>query len=164
MKLTRARLKELLDYNQETGFFAWRVAFKNGVQAGAIAGTTTRLFYVSIGIDGGLHLAHRLAWLYVYGRFPKDEIDHINHIRNDNRISNLRETTKKENQRNRAISPRNTSGVTGVCVHKRDGGWRAQIRMNWRTFNLGRYDNIFDAICARKSAELKYGFHENHGI
>ncbi len=98
-------------------------------------------------------MAHRLAWLFVHGVWPKEQIDHRNGIRDDNRFVNLREATLAENNQNRGVSPRNTSGHTGVYFNKKTGKWHAEIMTNRRKKHLGCFNDIEDAISARKAAK-----------
>lgn len=99
-----------------------------------------------------------------YGKIPEGmEIDHINHITDDNRIENLRLVTRKDNCKNVSMSKSNKSGVVGVSWCKRTCKWFASIRVDRKEKFLGRYDKIDDAAAARKAAELKYNFHKNHG-
>ena len=92
-------IKELLDYDKSTGEFTW-ICKRRGASKKKLAGTKTKIGYTMIMIDGKYYLAHRLAWLYVYGEMPKLSIDHINGKKDDNRIKNLREVTILENQHN----------------------------------------------------------------
>ena len=91
--ITQEELKELLDYNPETGLFTWNVY--NNIKNKTTAGTFND-GYIQIKIKQKIYQAHRLAWLYVYGEWPKGQIDHINGIRDDNRIENLRDVTNRE--------------------------------------------------------------------
>ena len=159
---TQSELKEALNYNPETGVFTWIISRGNGVKSGDVAGYIMLNGYASIRIGKISYLSHRLAFLYVYGRWPK-EIDHINHDKSDNRWVNLREVSKQENQRNRSMNKNNTSGVAGVGWDKKNNRWEAQIKAKGKSIKLGRFIDKFEAICARKSANNKYGFHENHG-
>jgi len=118
---------------------------------------------VQIIINKEHYLAHRLAWLYVNGEFPPDQIDHINHVRNDNRIKNLRTVSCKENQKNKLMHKNNTSGVIGVHWYKPRMKWKAGIKVNGELNHLGYFTSLREAAKARKEAERKYGFHENHG-
>ena len=161
--LTQERLKELLDYNPDTGLFTWLVSTNNRVKVGDIAVANSH-GYVLIRIDKRLHKAHRLAFLYMEGAMPEDQVDHIDHSRDNNSWSNLRHTTQAGNNRNATKRKTNTSGFTGVSWNKDSSKWISQVRVDGRQKNLGRYIEIWDAICARKSANLKYGYHENHGI
>ena len=160
-ELSQNKLKEFLDYSPETGIFTW--AISNGsANAGNVAGWTEIDNYVRISINDRTYLAHRLAWFYVHGEWPEFS-DHINHIRNDNRMINLRSVTAQENQRNKSLPKNNTSGVCGVSWFKRYEKWRASIVINSKYMYLGYFADRFEAICSRKSAESKYNFHENHG-
>lgn len=106
--------------------------------------------------------AHRVAWALYNGEWPTHEIDHINHIPNDNRIANLRCVIGRENSRNLPMRIDNNSGATGVAWHKKAGKWRARIKVD-RDLHLGLFDTFEDALAARRSAEAKYKFHPNHG-
>jgi len=160
--LTQKRLKELLRYNPETGLFI-RIKYTNSrAQIGDIAGCLDAKGYIQIKIDGEPYKAHRLAWLYVTGSFPEEQIDHKNHIRNDNKWMNLRDVTHKDNGRNKSMQVNNKSGVTGVFLNK-NGNWKANIKVNNKTLYLGSYKEKNDAIIARCMAEYEYGFHKNHG-
>jgi len=160
--ITRAKLKKILDYDRETGVFKWLVSPTSTVRAGDVAGKN-RHGYILIGFQGKKYFAHRLAWLYIYGEWPKLDIDHINHITDDNRIINLREVTKQENQRNRSIGKNNNSGLIGVGWASRENKWRSRITIDYKDVHLGYFDDWFEAACSRKSADNKFGFHHNHG-
>lgn len=160
--ISQSELKELLHYDPDTGFFTWKKSTNQSIKVGAPAKSINNKGYIVIGVGHKLYLAHRLAWLYVHGVFP-EFIDHINHIRNDNRLCNLRKATRKENGRNQSIHKHNTSGANGVSWIKKEGVWRARITVNGRSIFLGRFSEKGDAIFARKQANIKYGFHENHG-
>lgn len=160
--ITQERLKDLLNYNPNTGIFVWRVtAGKRGAK-GNIAGYVTSHGYISISVDNKEYRAHRLAWLYVYGVWPV-EIDHDDRNKSNNSINNLVNGTRQDNMKNMPMRSDNTSGITGVCWDKGRGKWRTEIAVNGNSINLGRFDDKFEAICTRKSAENKYGFHNNHG-
>jgi len=154
--ITQAGLKELLNYNPETGDFAW-------VKSKKPAGGISSYGYRRIIIDGKEHKAHRLAWLYTHGVFPEDQIDHINGVRHDNRIYNLRTVTNAENHRNRKKRCTNTSGVTGVSWFKLNKSWGAYINANEKRVFLGLFKDLISAVAARKSAERQYEYHPNHG-
>ena len=160
--LTQEKLKKVLTYNPETGLFVYR-ANKGKVRAGAIAGSFNKsLGYLVICIDYERHYLHRLAYLYMEGTYP-DQIDHINHNKIDNRWSNIRSVTHKENGRNVGLISTNTSGFCGVTWDKANKKWQAAITVLGKSIKIGRFADIEDAIINRKNAEKKYGFHENHG-
>jgi hypothetical protein len=163
--ITQEYLKELLHYDPDTGVFTWLVdkgTAKAGCEAGCIR-QAERTHYRRIRIDGEDHLAHRLAWLYIHGQLPENDIDHEDQNGLHNWISNLRDVTHRENQRNKRLSCNNTSGVTGVSFVKGSGKWLAQIDTESGKKHLGRFSDIKDAISARQAAEITYGYHPNHG-
>jgi len=175
MVLTQNILKELLHYDPLTGVFTWlerdlKYFEKESDQrswnlrfSGKRAGSTSSLGYRIILIFKYPRKAHRLAFLYMIGRLPIDQTDHINHMRSDNRWLNLREATPQENMQNLSLSKSNTSGHIGVTQCKRSNKWLAMIGFNKKKVPLGYFVDIEDAIEVRKQAEMDYGFHENHG-
>jgi len=156
--LTQERLKEFLSYDKNTGIFTWNVSTNNSTKIDSKAGYLRKAGYIGIKIDYKTYQAHRLAWLYVYEKFPKGDIDHINRIRNDNRISNLRDVSRSLNLRNSSISKRNTSGTTGVFWNKGANKWVSHITYGGKERHLGCFKNKDDAIKARKEAEVLYGY------
>ena len=154
--LTAEQLRSILHYDPATGIFTWKVRTANSVKVGAVAGYSSVGGYLQIKVCSRLHLAHRLAWLHVYGSWPKDQIDHINRNRSDNRIANLREVSSKQNHQNRSKPSNNTSGHPGVCWHKRDSKWQATIMHDYKHIHLGYFTDIEAAIAARKAAEKLY--------
>lgn len=160
---TLTKIAEMLDYNPETGVFTWLVS-RGTKKAGSEAGCVSKINnYVIISVDGKLYLAHRLGWLLMTGEWP-DEVDHINHNGLDNRWVNLRNVDHRENGLNNSMSSKNKSGCTGVCWHKKNKRWSAQISSIDGRIHLGSFKDIFEAACARKSAENKHNYHENHGL
>lgn len=160
--VTQERLKELLHYDPETGAFIWRVARRGPAGVGDVAGTLRVTGYITIGIDGRIYRAHRLAFLYMGVSLPP-QVDHENHIRNDNRWVNLSPATSFINQRNCTLHKNNQSGVTGVHWHKYFRKWTATIGFNKKRYHLGRFNDKEEAIKVRKEAEKRFGFHPNHG-
>jgi len=173
-ELDQDTLKELIHYNPDTGVFTWRHrdrkwfategAFKtwNTRLAGKETGCLVANGYLKIGVLYHLYLSHRLAFLYMTGEFPPSETDHINHQKTDNRWVNLRSVSSRENHRN--TRHRNTkSGHMGVYRDKKYKYWYAMIGVNGKAIRLGRFDFIEDAITCREAANIKYGFHTNHG-
>ena len=147
--LTQARLKELLCYDPETGVFTWN---RNGRRAG----WRHRWGYRNVRVDGVTYAEHRLAWFYVHGWWPAADLDHINRVRDDNRLANLRPTTRSENCQNQPIRSTNRSGVTGVYYHSRVRKWVASISINKKQCHLGVFDTAEQAAAARKSAEQQH--------
>ena len=140
--LTPHRVRELFEYNPETGEFIRRVA-RGGERRGARVKTLTDKGYLRIGIDGADYRAHRVAWLYVHGEWPADQLDHINGNRNDNRIANLRLATPSQNSANRRRLSRTLSGYKGVVPHQ--GKWVAQIKKGKTSFHLGCFSTAAEA-------------------
>ena len=159
--ITQARLTKLFCYDAATGVFTRRIAAgRHGCHmAGQIAGTLQNCGYLVITIDRRRYMAHRLAWLYVYGVFPKNSLDHINRNKLDNRIINLREATSKQNMQNVLTHKHNTSGYKGVAWHNQRNRWRAYIFNDYRQIHLGLFDTKEEASAARKKAELQYHSH-----
>ena len=162
--VTQADLKDLFWLNLETGDPINRFRRAVNAPANAVAGCIDKITgYRIITINRVNYLAHRLVWLWHTAEWPADEIDHINGDRLDNRIENLRVVTCQENHKNKKLPSTNTSGVMGVCFHKQAQKWEAYIKVDGKKKYLGLFTDWFEAVCARKSAENKYGYHENHG-
>lgn len=112
-----------------------------------------------IKIDQRKYFAHRLAWFYVHKHWPLSDIDHINRVKIDNRLSNLRSVTRKQNQENQAPHSNSTSGVLGVHMDKTRNKWVARIKHFGKTIFLGRFTSFDEAVSARKAAEKIYFTH-----
>lgn len=162
-ELTQDFLKSILNYDENTGTLTWKGALKGKGQASNVAGCVDTTGYITIGIGGKTYKAHRIIYLYMEGEIPS-QIDHINHIRNDNRFINLRPANDKINSKNKSMLRNNKSGVTGVSWIKAIRKWYASIQIGGKTKSLGRYTDKEDAVAARKKAEIEEGFHINHGI
>jgi len=152
--LTQERLKELLHYDESTGIFTRKTKVANRL-AGTVSGARQNKGYVQIMIDKENYLAHRLAWFYVYGKWPNNQIDHINRIKTDNKISNLRDVDNSKNQHNIGIRSHNSSGVTGVYQSSKSKKWVATIEVNNKKHCLGTYTSLHDAASARQAFEEK---------
>jgi hypothetical protein len=153
MSLTQSRLKELLDYNPDTGVFVWRESRRGTVLKGSVAGHRHSNGYTEIKVDGVIYMAHRLVWLFVHGYIPPREVDHINRVRDDNKISNLRLAHSFENSQNRNRQKNSTSKVAGVCWCKDNKMWRARISVNNKRVHLGRFPSLEEAKAARAAAK-----------
>ena len=156
-------IEDALDYNPETGDLTWKVDRGSRARKGAVAGCPQSQGYRQVKLGGKTYRSHRVAFYIMEGRRPTEQIDHINGVRDDNRWCNLREAEPQENMRNAKQRTDNTSGVTGVAWHTWSQKWRARIKVDSTSKHIGVYEDWFDAVCARKSAEVQYGFHENHG-
>ena len=151
--LTQSRLKELLRYKPDTGNFFWRVK-RGRMAAGQEAGCIRSDGYITIRLDGVYYLAHRLAFLYMTGAFPKEHADHRNTIKGDNRWPNLREANKSQNAANTHAPRVNSSGMKGVGWHKKGGKWRAVLNKK----HLGYFDTKEGAAAAYlKAAQETFG-------
>ena len=152
--ITADELRSILHYDPLTGVFTRRES-ASGRLAGSVAGSVSP-GYIRVWVLKRLYMAHRLAWLYVYGTWPKNQIDHINRNRSDNRIANLRDVTNQQNMCNAGDFSTNTSGRKGVYWDKRDSRWRACIVNKGRYFSLGYFDTQAKAVAARVAAEKLY--------
>lgn len=155
-ELTAEYLRSVLRYDPDTGIFTWKVRTSPRVKVGDTTGSLDGNGYLQIRLQSRKHLAHRLAWLYVHGVWPKDQIDHINRIRTDNRIANLREVTNKQNLQNAGKRSNNTSGHSGVRWYRQSSKWVVVITHNYKRTHLGYFENLEDAVAARKAAEKLY--------
>jgi len=172
--LEHSELLSFINYNDILGVGTWNKLprylfasdweyqvwnYKNfGKQIGKLS--STGYYFVNLPCYGTIAV-HRLFWFYQTGEWPKGVIDHINHISYDNRWCNLRDVSQLDNCRNQAKSSNNTSGYTGV--RKENNKWVARISIQRKTICLGQFSTIEEAVEARRLANIKYGFHENHG-
>lgn len=167
--MNQAELKRIAHYNPATGVFTRRTSTQ-GKLAGEVMGHTKhkrdrpgRRPYKNITVSNKRYTAHRLAWLYMTGVFPPDQIDHINHDGLDNRWENLRVVNNQENHKNQSLMSHNTSGFCGVYWHQRDQTWCAHIEVDGKAKALGRSKCKIEAVAIRMRANREYGFHKNHG-
>ena len=163
-------IENRLSYNPKTGVFKWRVDIGRKIKAGDIAGsirktksTPLNLQRRYITVCRKAHSASRLAFVLAHGRWPVGLVDHINHNALDDRLLNLREVSVQNNLKNRGIFKRNKSGVTGVHFAKRTGKWEASIGVDNRLIFIGYFKSFEEAVKARREAEVRHGFHPNHG-
>ena len=162
-------LHKRLRYEPETGKLFWRDCDEMSKSwrtrwAGNEAFTCANSCGYRQGrIDGVSFTAHRVMWAIHYGEWPSDQIDHINGVRTDNSISNLRVVTNQENGRNKSMRSDNTSGVCGVCWHKGVGKWQARIMIDGRSKHLGFFITFDAAVAARAEASRRCGFTDRHG-
>jgi hypothetical protein len=148
-------LRLLFKYESDTGLIYW-IAKGKGMIKKKAAGTKLHSGYLGICIGSKRWQAHRIAWALHYGNWPKDQIDHINGIKTDNRIINLRNASNSQNGKNLGLSKANKTGVKGVSFEKYTDRWKASIRVNGKSISIGRFDTIKDATKARRDAENKY--------
>ena len=159
VNLTQAELKEVLRYEPRTGKFFWAKSMpprgRVGQEAGWVAPYATGK-RIKIAIRGTEFPAHRLAWLYMTGEWPKQEIDHRDGDGTNNRWANLREATSSENLRNCPAPRTNTTGHKGTCFDKKTGKFIAGLRVNGRRMNLGSFETHEEAIRAYRAAARKH--------
>lgn len=137
-KLTQEYLKTILKY--ENGNLIWiKTSNYHKRRIGTVSGYKRPDGYMQIRIKDKSYLLHRLVWLYHNGEFPTKDLDHINFNTKDNRIENLREATKSENQWNIGITKQNTSGFKGVSYDKRRGTWNSAVTIKSKKKYLGAY-------------------------
>jgi len=148
--LTAEALRLVLHYNPETGVFTRLVPASNAA-AGEVAGSEDEDGYIVIGVQGAQHRAHRLAFLYMTGEWPAQQVDHRNLDKGDNRWTNLRFATPSQNNQNAPVKSNNTSSCKGVSWYVAGKKWRARIVLNKREISLGYFDD-FDAAKAAYEA------------
>lgn len=160
--ITQNELKSILKYDAKSGLFTWKMT-KGRARKGNVAGNKHQSGYISIMYKGKAYQAHRLAWLYEYGEMPEGEIDHINQIKDDNRIDNLRDVDRATNAKNMPQLTTNKSGYTGISWSKSKKRWRATIGIEGKQFHLGYYAELEDAIKARRREEKFEEYSPIHG-
>ena len=154
--LSAERLRELLVYDPATGIFRWDVAGRDGPGTkGSVAGTASQRYW-QITIDRRRYLAHRLAFLYMTGKWPPDHVDHIDGDGFNNRFDNLRLATRSQNQGNRRINRNNTTGIKGVIYVAPRKKWWATIRVGGRVRHLGYFATAQEAAEARNRSAVEH--------
>lgn len=147
-ELTDEYIKEILDYNPETGIFTWKIKPRRNIHLGSPAGSINKYGYRVVRIDSRGYPAHRLAWVYVYGEWPKGKIDHINGIRTDNKIANLRVVTPRENAQNRREHREGQLQGVHLCGNT----FTSRIYISGRRYSLGSYLTEKEAHLVYKEA------------
>jgi hypothetical protein len=157
MVITQQHLQKVLDYDPDTGIWKWKQAPRHSPQlVNQAAGTLTNQGTRRIQINGRSYYAHQLAFLYVLGKWPKGEIDHINHVPDDNRWLNLRESNSHENSCNRRKPKSNTSGYKNVSWHKRKQKFESKIQVTEKTVHLGVFKSLELAVWVADEAAIRY--------
>lgn len=159
--LIQAEARRLFDYDPETGLLTRLVTCCNTAKAGMIVGSIGSDGYPTVTVNYYSYKVHRIIWLWWYGYFPDNQIDHINRVRNDNRICNLREVTQTHNRINTGLPSNNSSGVKGVNYNKVKGWWVATIYTKGNGAHyLGMHDDFIEAVAHRLAAEDCLGWEE----
>ena len=140
----------------------WRTF--NSQKAGKVAGTENLNGYLQVCINKKVFLVHRLAFILNEHNLDGYHVDHLNHDRKDNRWANLRLVLQSENNKNLTMRKTNSIGITGVYFNPEEKLWYPRIQVDYSNIYLGATKDFFEACCRRKSAELKYNFHKNHGL
>lgn len=156
--LDQKTVRELLEYDSSTGIFKWKKK-RRGIKVDKPLGTDNGFGYLRITVLGKSYYAHRLAWLYEKGEFPENEIDHINGIKSDNRISNLRSLTTQQNAQNKIFPKSNNKSKTlGVSWHKKANKWQAHVCIYKQRKYLGLFNSIEDAHKAylKEKSRIEY--------
>lgn len=148
-----AQISDMIMYDPSTGLFVWKLTRAGTARKGSIAGYINRRGYVAIKLDNERYFGHNLAWAMAYGWWPKPQADHINRIRNDNRLINLREASYSENAINHSLQKNNKSGVRGVYYDVELHKWRVQISVDKQKLQLGVYSDFEEAVAKRQIAE-----------
>ena len=158
--MNQDQLKELLHYCPETGVFTRRTSCGR-YRAGTTVGTkpSGTLKYVSIYVANQRFLAQRLAWLYVYGELPITDLDHINRVKTDNRIENLRQVTRSQNMQNVWLHKHNTSGHKGISWTARLKKWRVYVFLQRKQIHIGVFADFDDAVAAYRAAAAQHHTH-----
>lgn len=159
--LTQKKIRELFNYSNGNLYFKTRVA--NRVSVGDKVGWIDKRGYVKTEVNYKAYFVHRLIYAYHYGLI-KNQIDHINGVKHDNRIENLRDCTPSQNVRNQSINSSNTSGVKGVHYRPHLGKYQARLTIDGKRVSLGHFKNIKDAEeCVRRERKAQHGEYCNHG-
>jgi len=162
MAVTKDNVRAHLNYDELTGSLSYRHTTISG-KAGESATKEHGAGYLKTRLGGKDYLVHRIAFMYMEGRFP-DQVDHIDHNRSNNVWSNLRDVNNKVNSKNHSKSEANTTGITGVAVHKPTGKYRAYIGKDYKQIHLGLFETLAEAKEARDEANKVYTYHSNHGV
>lgn len=162
---SQARLLELFNYKPDTGIVTRKIVVSGSkTKIGGSLSSKTDDGYLRVQVDCKRYRLHRIIWKMVHGSFDETmQVDHINGIRSDNRLSNLRLVIPRDNNKNCKIFSHNTSGNSGVIWNKLQNKWVAYIGGSKKRNHLGYFTHIEDAIKARKEAEVLHGYHPNHG-
>ena len=162
--ITQDQVRHAFDYNPETGILRWKNSLSARASNGSVAGRPDKDGYLMVGLFTLTLKVHRVIFLYMTGSFPKYEVDHINNDPSDNRWSNLRESTRRQNCRNTSLGQRNSSGVKGVSWRSKYSNWRAFIVYEGVFIHLGVFEDLREAESAvRAKREELHGEFTNHG-
>jgi hypothetical protein len=160
-KITADKIREVLDYNPDSGEFKWKKRLSQGTQAGTVAGCLNTMGYWQIGVLAEKHYGHRLGWLHYYGEWPQSEVDHIDGNPANNRINNLRLAGRSTNMQNLTrVNKKTQSGILGVHVTKQ--GFSSKIMINYKSIHLGNFKTAEEAHAAYVAAKRE--LHEGNTL
>ena len=166
-------LRECFDYNESSGLITWKVRPQshfptqkgckvfNSRLSGKVAGYAHNRGYLAVNVNGYTYLVHRVCWALSTGEWPTEDVDHINGIKDDNRLVNLRVVTRGVNSRNQKLRSNNSTDCMGVT--RDNNSFRVRVGTEGKRVSLGNFKTLDEAVEVRKNAESSYGFHENHG-
>lgn len=153
-EITQEMVRRLFNYDPLTGRLTWATAPSNRHRrfVGLDAQSKDKDGYLKVNVGGRTYRVHRLVWMHQFGRWPIDQIDHINHDPADNRLENLREADTYQNMHNKRRAKNNRSGIVGVSWDTRVGKWTAHATIKKKSYNFGRFDSIEEASEVRRRA------------
>lgn len=160
-EVTQSNLLAVFDYDEITGELRHKYTTTSGIKGALVTFDHSR-GYLSVCIGRKQYLAHRIIYLMKTGTWP-EHIDHINHLKHDNRWANLRNVSQGENNRNMPKQTNNSSSAVGVSLHKPTGKYRAYISIKGKAKHLGLFESVAAASAAREKANQEFGYHQNHG-
>lgn len=163
IELTHSNVRNLFDYNKNTGILTNKVNRGGTSKAGDKVGFKSKGGYLSAHLCGRYYQVHRIIWFWMTGEWP-EIIDHKDGNKQNNKWNNLRNVDYFKNCQNQRLASDNTSGITGVSFIKKHKKWRASIMYRNKRYALGEFINFDDAVKARKQAEKDFGFYQNHGL
>lgn len=163
--LSLSRAKELFEYNPQTGDLIRKTNQRYTAKKGSIVCPKSTVGYLKVRVDGQVLYVHTIIYLLNHGHLPHFSIDHIDGVKTNNRIENLRDVSQQDNCKNSGLRSDNTSGVVGVSYSKEKKKYEAYINPEkGKRVLLGRFTELKEAIKVRKQAEIENGYHSNHGM
>lgn len=159
-KITYEELHKLFYYDPSTGLLVRKITTGRRGKAGTVVGTLNNGGYLKVKINSKQYLIHRIVYCMHHGYWPEKGIDHINRIKTDNRIENLREAGQVCNRRNSKLDSNNTSGIRGISWDNKSEKWRAYIKINNKQLHLGLFKDLNSAVIVRYMAELDHSWNK----
>lgn len=157
MKPTQHRLSQLFSYDKDTGVLVRKITVAHNAKAGSVAGCLNSDGYLHLRVDITLYKAHQVIWALVYGSWPEGVIDHINRIKTDNRIENLRDTTVQVNNINKGVRKDSKTGHPNVTWRDRDRLFYVAVKRNGRQNYVGSFKDLSSAVRASETFKSEIG-------